>query len=150
MAATTTKDKEKVKEAKATKAAGKYYYAVGRRKTSTCTVRLFPNGSGNVTVNQRDLKDFVGNQHLVDTALFPLRLIGKAKNFDMTARAVGGGITGQAEAMRLAVAKALVEMDPSLRSQLKAEGLLSRDARRVQRKMFGKKKARKSPQWSKR
>jgi small subunit ribosomal protein S9 len=157
MAATTAKSKEKsVKEmktqiegAKAIKSR-KYFYAVGRRKTAVATVRLYEKGEGNITINQKEFTEYVKNKYLLDTVVFPMKLLGVNKAYDMTVRVVGGGSNAQAEAIRLAVAKALVSIDSTVKATLRGAGLLQRDARKVERKKFGHRKARRSPQWSKR
>ena len=136
----------------------KYTYAVGRRKTSTATVHL-TKGKGNILVKKGDeyvkINDYFigeGAQELVKDALFPFTVLGKTtqKMFDITIHVVGGGLRWQAEAMRLAISRALVEFNPEYRLTLKPYGLLKRDPREKERKKPGLRKARKSPQWSKR
>ena len=136
----------------------KYNYAVGRRKTSTATVHLM-KGKGNISVRKGDeyvkIQDYFvweGAQELVKDALFPFAVLGKSaqKMFDITIHVVGGGLRGQAEAIRLAISRALVEFNPEYRLTLKPYGLLKRDPREKERKKPGLRKARKSPQWSKR
>jgi len=136
----------------------KYYYAVGRRKTSTATVHL-KKGKGNILVKKGDeyvtLDNYFigeGAQELVKDALFPFTVLGNntQKMFDITIHVAGGGLRWQAEAMRLAMARALVEFNPEYRLTLKPYGLLKRDPREKERKKPGLRKARKSPQWSKR
>ena len=142
----------------------KYIYAIGRRKTSTAILKLYPVGKGNLTVILRnrweDWKDkkiplkefFGGNKYLLEDALYPFYLIDKELENKIDAEIVvkGGGIRWQAEAIRLAFARALVEYNPEYRSILKAEWLLKRDPREKERKKYGLKKARRAPQWSKR
>jgi len=139
-------------------AENKYYYAVGRRKTSTATVHL-KKGKGNILVRKGDeyikIEDYFvweWAQELVKDALFPFAILGKntQKMFDITIHLSGGGLRGQAEAARLAISRALVEFNPDYRLTLKPYGLLKRDPREKERKKPGLKKARKSPQWSKR
>ena len=133
----------------------RYVYAVGRRKTAVVQARLYPidkpgEEAGEVLVNDRNSRDYFGTDRLQDLAVSGLRVTGLAAQFRVTLLAKGGGIAGQADAARLAIARALVKHDIALRPSLKAEGLFIRDAREVERKKPGLKKARKSPQWSKR
>jgi small subunit ribosomal protein S9 len=121
----------------------------GRRKEAVVRVRLVP-GSGNVLLNGRTLEEyFPARSHRI-VVTTPFRVIGREKEFDVTARLNGGGVSGQAGALRHGIARALVEMDPSLRPALKKEGLLTRDPREKERRKYGLKKARKAPQYSKR
>ena len=121
----------------------------GRRKGSVARVRLVP-GTGMIVVNERSLDDYFPTRVHRMVAQAPLRLVGREKDFDVIATIRGGGISGQAGALRLGVARALVELEPELRAQLKAEGFLRRDAREKERRKYGLKKARKAPQYSKR
>ncbi|MDP2631457.1 MAG: 30S ribosomal protein S9 [Candidatus Uhrbacteria bacterium] len=130
--------------------AEKYYQTIGRRKTATAQVRLFNGGSGKVTVNDKDINEYFGTAQLRKTALAPLREVGKHEEVDVTVRAVGGGPVGQADAIRLGIARALVMLDESLRTTIKAHGFLTRDARKKERKKFGLHGARRAPQWRKR
>jgi small subunit ribosomal protein S9 len=133
-----------------------YFYAVWRRKTSTATVKLLPNGSWTLEVIRKDdavlsLKDyFGGNMYLYDNAIKPLQVVWLTKKFDATIKLSGGGIMGNSDAIKLAFARALVEYDNSKKPELKAQDLLMRDPRRKERKKYGLKKARKAPTWSKR
>ncbi|HEX2509387.1 MAG TPA: 30S ribosomal protein S9 [Microvirga sp.] len=121
----------------------------GRRKEAVARVRLVPGG-GSFQLNGRSLDEyFPARAHRMIVAS-PLRLIGREKDFDVIARIEGGGVNGQAGALRLGIARALIEFDPELRAQLKREGFLSRDAREKERRKYGLKKARKAPQFSKR
>jgi len=123
--------------------------ATGRRKEAVARVRVVP-GSGTFSLNGRTLDEyFPARAHRMIVAS-PLRLVGREKDYDVIARIEGGGVSGQAGALRLGIARALIEMDPELRPQLKKEGLLSRDAREKERRKYGLKKARKAPQFSKR
>lgn len=124
------------------------YTGTGRRKEAVARVRLVP-GSGKVTVNNREAKDYFGRQQLVDNALAPLRVTETLELFDVVARLDGGGTTGQAGALRLGIARALLEAG-EYRPELKRAGFLTRDSRAVERKKYGLKKARKRPQFSKR
>ena len=129
---------------------GKYHYAVGKRKTSVATVRLYEKGNGNFTVNGKTLPDFVNSKDLVEFVIAPLQLVGALKSYDVTVQVKGGGFKGQVDAIKHGVARALIVGDEMLRPTLKKAGFLTRDSRIKERKKFGLKKARKSPQWSKR
>ena len=125
------------------------YSATGKRKTSVARVRLMP-GTGNITVNGKDVKDYFNRQTLVLAVRSPLVETGTDTRYDVIADIRGGGKSGQAGAVKHGVARALVEADPSLRTEVKRAGHLSRDARMVERKKAGLRKARKRPQFSKR
>ena len=124
------------------------YMVTGRRKEAVARVRLVP-GTGKVIVNGRDAADYFGRQQLVDNAVAPFRVTDTVDRFDVLAKCDGGGITGQAGALRLGIARALLEAG-EYRADLKKAGFLTRDARAVERKKYGLKKARKRPQFSKR
>ena len=124
------------------------YTGTGRRKEAVARVRLVP-GTGKVTVNKRDALNYFGRQQLVDDATAPFRVTDTVEHFDVIALCDGGGITGQAGALRLGIARALLEAG-DYRADLKKAGYLTRDARAVERKKYGLKKARKRPQFSKR
>ena len=121
----------------------------GRRKEAVARVRLRP-GTGKITINKRELTDYFpsGTHQMVVTE--PLRVAGTEEVYDVDATIHGGGVTGQAGALRLGIARSLVEIDPELRSQLKKAGFLTRDAREKESKKYGLKKARKAPQYTKR
>jgi small subunit ribosomal protein S9 len=121
----------------------------GRRKQAIARVRLVP-GSGKITVNKREFTNYFtsGVQQVI--ASEPLRIAGAEETYDVFATMCGGGTSGQAGALRLGIARALVELDPTHRPALKKAGLLSRDARKKESKKYGLKKARKAPQYSKR
>jgi small subunit ribosomal protein S9 len=121
----------------------------GRRKEAVARVRVTP-GSGAFAINGRPIDDYFPTRVHRMVAQAPLRLIGREKDFDVFATIRGGGVAGQAGAVRLGVARALIELQPELRAQLKAEGYLTRDAREKERRKYGLKKARKAPQYSKR
>ena len=121
----------------------------GRRKEAVARVRIVP-GEGNFQVNGRTLDEYFTTRAHRMVVSEPLRLVGKEKDLDVIARIEGGGVSGQAGALRLGIARALIELDPELRTALKAEGFLSRDAREKERRKYGLKKARKAPQYSKR
>lgn len=122
---------------------------VGRRKEAVTRVFL-SKGSGNITVNDKDYKVYFPLVYLQNQVERPLKTIDAADKFDVKINAAGGGLKGQAEAAMLGIARALVETNPELRPALKAAGMLKRDPRSVERKKFGKKKARRSYQFSKR
>ncbi len=124
-------------------------HKIGRRKTAVARVYV-SKGKGNVTVNQRDLKDYFPTATLQYKVNQPFALTDNEGNFDVKVNVYGGGITGQAEAIRLALSRAMCELDEENRGALKPEGLLTRDPRMVERKKFGQKKARKKFQFSKR
>ena len=121
----------------------------GRRKEAVARVRLRP-GSGQFEVNGRALEEYFPSRVHRMIATSPLRVVGRDKEFDVVASLDGGGVSGQAGAVRLGLARALMELDPSVRGQLKGEGMLTRDAREKERRKYGLKKARKAPQYSKR
>ena len=131
-------------------AKGTYFYANGKRKTSVATVRLYPQGQGEVSVNGMKLREWSDDENMVHTVMQPLDILGAKKDVDVVIITAGGGKKAQAEAIRLGIARAFVKKDPSLREQLKSEGLMTRDSRVKERKKPGLRKARKSPQWSKR
>jgi small subunit ribosomal protein S9 len=123
--------------------------STGRRKEAIARVRLV-SGTGEFRINGRDLEDFFPTRVHRMVATAPLRLVGRERDYDVIVSIAGGGTSGQAGAVRLGVARALIELDPELRGQLKAEGYLTRDAREKERRKYGLKKARKAPQYSKR
>ena len=125
------------------------YYGTGRRKTSTARVFLRP-GTGAISINQRSFETFFPTESLRTQIRRPLVLTETADRFDILATVDGGGVSGQAGAMRLGIARALVEYNAELRKQLKTEGLLTRDARAKERKKYGMAGARKRFQFSKR
>ena len=122
---------------------------IGRRKTAIARIYL-KEGSGKITVNKKDYKDYFPLATLQYVVQQPLSITESIGKYDIQANLDGGGITGQAEALRLAISRALVEIDAEFRSPLKAKGLMRRDPRMVERKKFGQKKARKKFQFSKR
>lgn len=128
----------------------KYFQTIGRRKTAIAQVRLFPNGSGKITINGLDIKDYFNTEQTRFSVLAPLVEVGKVDSVDITVRAVGGGKRGQADAVKLGIARALVKYDESLKTVVKAQGLLTRDARKKERKKFGLRGARRATQWRKR
>lgn len=127
-----------------------YYYAAGKRKSSTAKVYLSPTAKGGkVEVNGKDISKYFFGEH-IQNIIAPLLLVGKEKSFDLKIVVTGGGFSSQSDAARHGVSKALELYNPEFRLSLKAEGFLTRDSRSKERKKYGHKKARKSPQWSKR
>lgn len=127
-----------------------YFYGTGRRKSSVARVKLIPNGTGAATINNRTLDNYFGLETLKYIVKQPLELLGLTEKFDIEVKVTGGGFTGQAGAIRLGVAKALLQADAEYRPQLKKAGFLTRDSRMKERKKYGLKAARKAPQFSKR
>jgi small subunit ribosomal protein S9 len=125
------------------------YLATGRRKTSVARVRLLP-GDGNISVNKRDMDEYFGLETLKLIVKQPMLLTETLGQYDVYANVYGGGISGQAGAIRHGIARALLKIDPELRKTLKKAGLLTRDARMKERKKYGLKAARRAPQFSKR
>jgi len=126
-----------------------YFYGTGRRKSSVARVRVY-NGTGKITINDRDIDDYFGLETLKLIVRQPLNLTGTADKFDIVCRVAGGGVTGQAGAIRHGIARALLQFDGELRGQLKKAGFLTRDPRMKERKKYGLKGARRAPQFSKR
>ena len=124
------------------------YNGTGRRKNAIVRVRIMP-GSGKVTINDRDGKDYFGRDALLNYALAPFRVTDTVDHFDVVANGTGGGVSGQAGALRHGIARALLQAG-DYRAELKNAGFLTRDPRMVERKKYGLKKARKRPQFSKR
>ncbi len=124
-------------------------YGTGRRKTSTARVHLKP-GSGKITINDRSIENFFGRETGRMIVRQPLELTGLIGRFDVKVTVAGGGITGQAGAIRQGITRALIEYDETLRRPLRAAGFVTRDAREVERKKVGRRKARRGPQYSKR
>jgi small subunit ribosomal protein S9 len=126
-----------------------YFYGTGRRKSSVARVRLV-KGTGKVTINGRDIDDYFGLETLKLIVRQPLALTGNVENFDVICTVAGGGVTGQAGAIRHGISRALLIFNPELRPVLKKEGFLTRDPRMKERKKYGLKAARRAPQFSKR
>lgn len=124
-------------------------HKIGRRKTAVARIYM-SEGKGNITVNGKEINDYFSTDTLRYKVAQPLMLTENLEKFDIKANVFGGGITGQAEAIRLAISRALVSLDEENRLVLKPEGLMTRDPRMVERKKFGQKKARKKFQFSKR
>ena len=126
-----------------------YFYGTGRRKSSVARVRLLP-GTGNITINGRDIDDYFGLDTLKLIVRQPMEATNLTGKYDIVAKVSGGGVSGQAGAIRHGVARALLEADAALRPALKAAGFLTRDPRMKERKKYGLKAARRTPQFSKR
>ena len=127
----------------------KYYYGTGRRKHSVARVRLYP-GSGNITINDRKIDEYFGLDTLKLIVRQPLTLTDTVEKLDVVCTVTGGGVTGQAGAIRHGIARALLEADADFRPVLKKAGFLTRDPRMKERKKYGLKAARRAPQFSKR
>lgn len=131
-------------------ATGTYFYGLGRRKSSSVSARLYA-GKGNITINGKSAEDFLaGNKTLLAEITDPLALVSKQNDFDVTLLARGGGVSGQVDAAKLAIAKALSSINEDLRGSLSKAGYLRRDSREVERKKYGLRGARRKEQFSKR
>ena len=130
---------------------GEYYYGMGRRKTAVARVRLYPNGDGSITINGKTAQAYFGTRdtHMA-TMNAPLRVLELGNSYNMNVRVVGGGTSGQAGAIRHAVARALLRVNPEWKLSLRKAGYLTRDPRMKERKKPGLKRARKAPQYTKR
>ena len=126
-----------------------YFYGTGRRKSSVARVRVY-NGTGKITINDRDIDEYFGLETLKMIVRSPLAVAGVEDKFDIVVRVVGGGISGQAGAIRHGLSRALLQYDENLRPALKKAGFLTRDPRMKERKKYGLKAARRAPQFSKR
>ena len=126
-----------------------YFYGTGRRKSSVARVRVY-SGTGKITINDRDIDDYFGLETLKLIVRQPLNLTETADKFDIVCRVAGGGVTGQAGAIRHGISRALLQYNEELRPELKKAGLLTRDTRMKERKKYGLKGARRAPQFSKR
>lgn len=147
------KEIEKIEKAVKTEKLGKYFYAVGRRKTSVAQVRIFDQEKAtdaDLVVNGKKLKEYFPVASMQSNLLSPLKAVGMTGKVRMTALVRGGGVTGQVEAIRLGIARALVKYDETFKKPLKDLKLMTRDSREVERKKAGLKKARRAPQWAKR
>ena len=127
-----------------------YAYGTGRRKSSTARVHVIPNGTGAITINGREMDDYFGLETLKLIVRQPLVTTGLTDKVDVEANVKGGGIAGQAGAIRHGIARALLKLDENYRHQLKVAGYLTRDPRMKERKKYGLKAARRAPQFSKR
>lgn len=131
-------------------ATGTYFYGLGRRKSSSVSARLYA-GKGNITINGKSAEDYLaGNKTLLAEITDPLALVSKQNDFDVTLLARGGGVSGQVDAAKLAIAKALSSINDDLRGSLSKAGYLRRDSREVERKKYGLRGARRKEQFSKR
>lgn len=131
-------------------AKGTYFYGLGRRKSATATARLY-DGKGEITINGKTASDFLSsNATLLGRLTDPMALVGKQNDFDISLHTKGGGLSGQVDAARLAIAKALSSINDDLRASLSKGGYLRRDSREVERKKYGLKGARRKEQFSKR
>lgn len=128
----------------------KYFYGTGRRKSSIARVRVFENGTGAITINGRDIDDYFGLDTLKLVVRQPLVTTGLVDKVDVAVTVCGGGVSGQAGAIRHGVSRALVVLNPEYRAALKAAGFMTRDPRMKERKKYGLKAARRAPQFSKR
>ena len=128
----------------------KYIEAIGRRKSAVARVRLHSGGSGKITVNDKTLEEHIPVLSLQISTVAPLDITDTKNVFDITVKVAGGGIHGQADAIQLDIARGLLDFNPEFRTTLKRLGYLKRDARVKERKKYGKKGARRAPQWSKR
>ena len=126
-----------------------YFYGTGRRKNSVARVRVY-NGTGKITINDRDIDDYFGLETLKLIVRQPLAVAGVEGKFDIVVRVAGGGVSGQAGAIRHGLSRALLVYDENLRGELKKAGFLTRDPRMKERKKYGLKSARRAPQFSKR
>ena len=127
-----------------------YHYGTGRRKSSVARVHLFPNGTGSITINGRDIEEYFGLETLKLIVRQPLATTDTLGKVDIETTVTGGGVTGQAGAIRHGIARALLQVNPEYRAALKAAGFLTRDPRMKERKKYGLKAARRAPQFSKR
>ena len=127
-----------------------YFYGTGRRKSSVARVRVYPNGTGAITINGRDIDDYFGLDTLKLIVRQPMELTETVGAFDIVCTVTGGGVTGQAGAIRHGISRALLQYNAELRPTLKAAGFLTRDPRMKERKKYGLKAARRAPQFSKR
>lgn len=129
---------------------GEFVKAIGRRKEASAQVKVYPVGKGTITVNGKDYTKYFALDIYSEAVLVPLKLAGRDTSVDVTALVRGGGLRGQADAVRLGISRALLMLDETLRKSLKKSGLLTRDPRVKERKKYGLKKARRAPQWAKR
>jgi small subunit ribosomal protein S9 len=127
-----------------------YFYGTGRRKSSVARVHLYPNGTGRITINNRDIDSYFGLDTLKLIVRQPLVATDTVGRLDVVATVVGGGVTGQAGAVRHGIARALLKLNEDFRPVLKKAGFLTRDPRMKERKKYGLKAARRAPQFSKR
>jgi small subunit ribosomal protein S9 len=129
---------------------GAYYYGTGRRKTAVARVRLYPSGDGLIMVNGRNADEYFPRETLMQAVRSPLRILELSNRFSISVKVVGGGVSGQAGAVRHGIARALIRADEEFRPVLRKNGFLTRDPRMKERKKYGLKRARKAPQYTKR
>jgi small subunit ribosomal protein S9 len=129
--------------------AEQYYEGIGRRKASTARVRLM-NGTGEFLVNEKSLEEYFTRPGDINTIIGPLETVGRRNSLDVSVLVMGGGVTGQTDAVKLGVARALLKLDPELKPALRKSGFLTRDPREKERKKPGLKRARKAPTYTKR
>jgi small subunit ribosomal protein S9 len=129
--------------------AEQYYEGIGRRKASTARVRLM-NGTGEFLVNEKSLEEYFTRPGDINTIIGPLETVGRRNSLDVSVLVMGGGVTGQTDAVKLGVARALLKLDPDLKPALRKSGFLTRDPREKERKKPGLKRARKAPTYTKR
>jgi small subunit ribosomal protein S9 len=127
-----------------------YYEGIGRRKEASARVRLFPGGTGKFTINDREAAVYMPREGDMEIMLQPLSAIGQERGYDISVHVNGGGVSGQRDAIRLGIARALLKLDPDTRPTMRQHGLLTRDARVKERKKPGLKRARKAPTYTKR
>jgi small subunit ribosomal protein S9 len=130
--------------------ASQYFEGIGRRKAASARVRLYPGGTGNFMINDKEAREYAPRAGDYEIMLQPLTVVGQEGTYDISVHVSGGGVTGQRDAVRLGVARALLEIDAEFRAQLKPAKLLTRDAREKERKKPGLKRARKAPTYTKR
>jgi small subunit ribosomal protein S9 len=130
--------------------ATQYYEGIGRRKTSTARVRLWPSGNGTVLINDKPGDDYLPRHGDLEIAMEPLRAVGQEASYNVTVKVSGGGVTGQRDAIKLGLARALLKIEPEWRNMLRQGKFLSRDPRVKERKKPGLKRARKAPTYTKR
>ena len=129
---------------------GTYFYGTGRRKTAVARVRVYPNGTGRIIVNGKDAQAYFGREAHMMTIRAPMQAVEATNGFDLKVKVVGGGVSGQAGAVRHGLARALVRYDEEFKQRLRRAGFLTRDSRMKERKKYGLKRARKAPQYTKR
>ncbi len=138
------------KEVETPEKKGNILLATGKRKTAIARIQFFPQGQGKISINKKSVKEYFPVFGLQELILSPLRLLKKEKDVDVKVKVRGGGVRGQAEAVRLGITRALVSLNPEWRKELKSAGFLRRDPRKKERKKPGLKRARRAPQWAKR
>ena len=127
-----------------------YYEGIGRRKEASARVRLYPGGTGKIVINDKDGNDYISREGDMGILLQPLTVLGWERTYDVSVHVNGGGVTGQRDAIRLGIARALLKIDADTKPTLRSNGLLTRDARAKERKKPGLKRARKAPTYTKR